>query len=486
MNAPLRRVAIACAVLFAVLLINANLVQVGQARALTHNPHNGRVLVDEYRKQRGDIIVDGQAVALSTPTNDALRYLRSYPAGALFAPLTGYNSLTLGNTAVERSENAVLDGSDSRLSISFDRISQLLSGKTPPGGNVTLTVDRTAQTTAAKALGDRRGAVVALDPRSGAVLALVSSPSYDPSPLASHNPATIQQAYDKLLKDPADPLLDRATQQTYPPGSTFKVVTTAAALGSGKYRPDSMVASPNSLVLPDTNGVRLPNFQGESCGGTSITLTHALEVSCNTAYANVGLDLGANALRAQAQAFGFGSGIDGFGLPYAPSRFPDSVNRPQTAQSAIGQFDVRATPLQMALIAAAVANDGVEMAPYVVAQEQSPSLTTLSTHNPQKLGTPVNATVAQEMTSMMVDVVAHGTGTGAQIPNVTVAGKTGTAEDGAGPPDAWFVAFAPAEKPTVAIAVLVEHGGGETQSTGGAVAAPIAKQVLQVLLSEKR
>lgn len=485
MNNPLRRVSLALAALFVVLLANANVVQVVQASSLTAKPGNGRVLIDQYRRQRGDIIAGGQAVALSTPTSDKLRYLRSYPGGALFAPLTGYYSPNLSQTAVERAESGVLSGSDSRLAISFDRLSQLLSGRTLHGGNVTLTVDRAAQQVAAKALGDRRGAVVALDPRSGAVLALVTSPSYDPAQLTGHQASANNKAFAALNADPAAPLLDRATQQLYPPGSTFKLVTTAAALGSGRYTPDSQVPAPDVLTLPQTHGVQLHNFQDESCG-QKIPLIKALEISCNTAYAQLGMDLGGNALRAQAQAFGFGQPLDGFPLPYSPSRFPDTLNQPQTAQSAIGQYDVRVTPLQMAMVASAVANGGVLMKPYVVAEEQGPDLRVLSRTEPQQLGSPVNATVAREMNAMMVDVVAHGTGTGAQVPGVTVAGKTGTAEDGAGPPDAWFVAFAPAQAPTVALAVLVEHGGGEVNGTGGSVAAPLAQQVLATLLQEKR
>lgn len=486
MNAPLRKVAIALAALFAILLINANVVQVVEASSLTAKPGNSRVLIDGYRRQRGDIIAGGQALALSTATNDKLKYLRVYPGGQLFAPLTGYYSINLSDTSIEKAENPVLSGSDSRLAISFDRLSQLVSGRTPRGGNVTLTVDRTAQQVAAKALGNRRGAVVALDPRTGAVLALVTSPSYDPALLTTHDVAANERAYAKLVADPAQPLLDRATAQLYPPGSTFKMITTAAALATGRYNPATQVAAPDVLTLPDTAGVKLRNFNNESCQGPKITLMKALEISCNTAYAQLGLDLGANALRAQAQAFGFGQKLVGFPLPYAPSQFPDMLNRPQTAQSAIGQFDVRGTPLQMAMIAAAIANRGVLMKPHVVAEEQGPDLKLLSTTAAQQLGTPVNPTVAAELTTMMVDVVQNGTGTAAQIPGVTVAGKTGTAEDGAGPPDAWFAAFAPAAAPTVALAVLVEHGGGETKATGGSVAAPIAAQVLKTLLQERR
>jgi peptidoglycan glycosyltransferase len=488
-NAPLRKVAIALVALFVLLLVNANVVQVGEAKSLTSNSHNRRVLIDDYRRQRGDIIAGGQAVALSTETNDKLKYLRTYPGGSLFAPLTGYYSLTLGETGIEKSENGVLSGNDSRLSISFDRLSQLLSGRTLRGGNVTLTIDRAAQQIAAKALGNRRGAVVALDPRTGAVLAMVTSPSYDPGLLTGHDSATIGKNYQTLLKAPGNPLLNRATQQSYPPGSTFKVIVTAAALSTGNYTAQTQVPSPDTIVLPGTTKT-LSNFAGESCGGPTSTLLHALEISCNTAYAKLGLALGADRLRSMAEAFGFDSTVDDVGVPVAASKFPDSdhINLPQTALSAIGQYDVRATPLQMAMVAAAIGNGGTLMQPYVVAQEQGPDLKVLSKTEPKKLGQPITGTVANELTQMMVGVVDQGTGTAARISGVSVAGKTGTADTGVpgAKPDSWFISFAPAANPTVAIAVLVENGGGEVNTTGGAVAAPIAKQVMEQLLKDAR
>lgn len=484
MNRPIRKVIAFCAALFAILLVNATVVQVVEAHSLTSNPHNGRVLINRYERQRGDIIVDGRAVALSNPTNDALKYLRVYPGKGLFADVTGFYSLFKA-TGIEQSQDGILSGSDSRISFSISRFGQLLAGETPKGGNVTLTLDVQAQTLAQKLLGTKRGAVVALDPRTGAILAMVTTPTFDPNPLTSHDSVQAEAAYNALAKQPDQPLLNRATSQLYPPGSTFKLIDTAAALSSGQYNPQSLLPSPNQITLPDTNGVTLQNYAGESCGGAQITMTQALTISCNTAYANLGLKLGGDALKAQAQAFGFGRDLDDLGLGYVPSVFPD-VNRPQTAQAAIGQFDVRATPLQMAMVAAAIGNGGVEMTPYVVAEQQGPKLSVLSKTQPQVYANPINGTVAAEMTQMMESVVAKGTGTKAQIPGVTVAGKTGTADHGVNQkPDSWFVAFAPAQQPTVAIAVLVEDGGGE-DTTGGAVAAPIAQQVMSLLLKEKQ
>jgi len=487
MNKPLRKIALALAVLFLVMFGAANYIQVVNAKSLTSNSHNRRVLVDDYRRQRGDIIAGGQAVALSVPTTDKLKYLRTYPGGALFAPITGYYSLTLGATDIESAENSILTGNDSRLSISFDRLSQLLTGRTPRGGTVALTIDRAAQTIAAQALGNRKGAVVALDPRTGAILAMVTSPSYDPSLLTGHDSNTISKNYQTLLADPNKPLLNRATQESYPPGSTFKVIVTAAALANGQFQPTTEVPSPPTYTAPGTTNA-IGNFNGESCGGTSITLTRALQISCNTAYAGLGVTLGADALQAQARAFGFGTAPDDVGVPTAKSVFPDQLTIPQTAQSSIGQFDVRATPLQMAMVAAAIANGGAMMQPYLVDELTGPDLKVLAKTSTTVLGNPINATVASEITTMMEAVVNAGTGTNARIPGVRVAGKTGTAETGVGgaKPDSWFIGFAPANAPTVAIAVLVENGGGEVNSTGGAVAAPIARQVMAQVLAGQR
>ncbi len=483
MNRPIRKLAIFCAVLFAILLVNSNIVQVVEAGSLTGNVHNGRVLIDSYERQRGDIIVDGVPVAASSATTDSLKYLRTYPQGSLYADVTGYYSL-FSSTGIERAQDSILSGSDSRISLSISRLGQLLSGATPKGGNVTLTLDIRAQTLATALLGHDRGAVVAMNPQTGALLAMASTPTYDPNTLTGHDGVKAQAAFDALATDADSPLTNRATQALYPPGSTFKLIDTAAALASGKYTPQTLVASPNVLKLPGTATATLSNYGGESCGGAQITLTRALQISCNTAYANVGLALGGDALKAEAQAFGFGNGIEDLGLPYAQSVFPPT-NAAQTAQAAIGQYDVAATPLQMCMVAAAIGNGGVEMKPYLVASTAAPDLKVISTTQPSVYATPINPTVATEMTGMMEKVVSAGTGTRARIAGVAVAGKTGTADHGTGQkPDSWFVAFAPAVHPTVAISVLVEDGGGE-DSTGGAVAAPIAQRVMSLLLAEK-
>ena len=482
MNAPLRRVAVGVLVLFGLMLLSTNYLQVVKASDYSDRPGNVRVTEREYAHERGAILVgDDQLVARSKKTSDRLEYLRIYPGGPLYAPVTGFYSLIYGKTGIEAALDDVLSGEDSRLFVR--RVSDLVTGRIPQGGAVKLTIDPRAQQAAYDALGNRRGAVVALDPRTGAVLAMVSRPSYDPSVLSSHNPKAIRAAHKSLLADPANPLLNRALQQSYPPGSLFKIVTSAAALSTGRYRPDTEIPAPDKLKLP---GVRDPlqNFGGEHCSSTGKqTLADALRISCNTAFADLGLALGQDAIRAQAEKLGFNEGLR-IPLAAAASQFPDGLDKPATAQSAIGQRDVQVTPLQAAMIAAAVANHGELMKPYLVAQVLSPDFSQLEGAHPERLSQAMSPTVAAELTQMMLGVVERGTGTAAKIPGIAVAGKTGTAQHAKGAaPHAWFTCFAPADKPTVAVAVVVEDGGAAgSDATGGKVAAPIARAVLEALL----
>ncbi|MFL6239009.1 MAG: peptidoglycan D,D-transpeptidase FtsI family protein [Actinomycetes bacterium] len=482
MNAPLRRVAIACLVMFGALLLNANWLQVVHAKALHNKTGNTRVLLSELRHQRGLIVAGNITVARSVPINDKYKYKRVYPNGPEYAPITGYFSILPSITGTEQAENSILSGDDDRLFVR--RISDLLTGRTARGGTVVLTVNPKAQDAAYKGLGSKTGAVVAIDPRNGAILALASTPSYDPNQFASHNPQDITRTASRLADDPHEPLLDRAIAQTYPPGSTFKVITSAAALASGKYQPTTVIPAPHQLKLP-LSTKKLSNFGNETCSGSGhMTLQDALRISCNTAFGALGMRLGADALGRQAAKFGFGMS-PGIPLPTVPSVFPDNLNLPQTAQSAIGQFDVRVTPLQMALVAAGIANHGVIFKPNLVKEVQNPDLSVLDQAQPEVFARPLTAPVTDQLTSMMVRVVQSGTGTNAQIPGVTVAGKTGTAQHGTGqqPPDAWFIAFAPVQDPVVAVAVLVENGGDQDLgATGGKVAAPIARAVMEAVL----
>lgn len=485
MNRPLRKVALACVVLFALLLGQANWVQVVKAKDYRNDPRNQRVLLRTYDRERGAIVVgEGAArtaVARSLETQDTLKYLRTYPSGPTYAPVTGFASLVYGFRGIERLYGDVLSGADERLLVR--RLSDYVTGRTIAGGSVVLTLDPKAQQAAVAGLAGKVGAVVALDPTTGAILAMASSPSYDPTVLSSHDPAKIRKAYEALLDDPRQPLLNRAVEKTYPPGSTFKLITTAAALSKG-YLPATRVPSPTVLDLPGTTS-DLHNFGGGGCGGNTSTLADALRISCNTAFGALGMTLGEQRLRDQAEAFGFGD--DELRAPQrvATSVFPSDLTKAQVAQSAIGQYDVRVTPLQMALMAASIANRGQIMRPYLVSEVQAPDLSRLDLTTPELWRTAVSASVAAQLTAMMEAVVRKGTATRAQIPGVRVAGKTGTAQHATGqPPHAWFVGFAPADNPQVAIAVVIENGGNlGSDATGGRLAAPIAKAVMQAILS---
>jgi penicillin-binding protein A len=492
-NRPIRKVAVACLVLFLALLVNANWVQVGQAARLRAQPSNDHPKQQALERERGSIIAGTQTIASSVAVDDQFKYQRQYPASTatLYAPVTGYFGPFVATTGLERAENDILSGQDSRLFVS--KVSDLVTGHQQRGGTIVTTLVPAVQQAAAAALAGRKGAAVALDPRTGEILAMVTNPGYDPNPLASHNQTTALNAYKALAASGDEPLLNRATQETYPPGSTFKLVTAAAALAQG-VKPEDSIDAPRQLQLPQSTAV-LKNFDNEQCGdGQHDTFIDALTISCNTAFAELGMKVGAGALQKQAEAFGFNSTFPDFGLAQAKSVFPTSLSAAQTAQSAIGQFEVRVTPLQMAQVAAAIGNNGHEMAPYVVKELLGPDLKAISRTSPHELGTPVTSDVAANLTTMMTSVVQHGTGTSAQIPGVVVAGKTGTAQHGAtdangnfiDPPHAWFVGFAPAVNPTVAVAVVIENGGGELSATGGALAAPVAKAMMQAALARQQ
>ncbi|HVX70400.1 MAG TPA: penicillin-binding protein 2 [Mycobacteriales bacterium] len=485
MNRPLEHVAIAALLMFLALMVNSNIVQVGQASSLRANPHNVRVLYSEYSRQRGAIVVAGQDIARSVKTHDSLKYLRTYPGGKAYAPVTGYYSIVIGASGIEQTEDPILSGSDDRLFL--HRIADEITGRTPRGGSVVLTLNPRAQQAAYQGLQGVKGAAVAMDPKTGAILALATSPSYDPSLLSLHNTRAINRNYKRLLKDPTRPLSNRAISEIYPPGSLFKIVTAAAAFGTGRFTPDSTIPTPTQLRLPQTN-VFLRNFGGETCGnGRTDTIADSFRISCNTAFGGLGLKIGIDTLAEQAKAFGIGSSMD-IPLHVAASQFAAHANRPNTALAAIGQYDDALTPLQAAQIAAAIANDGTEMKPYLVSEVRGTNAEVLSRTKPEKLRQSVTPEVAHQVASMMELVVRAGTGTAAQIPGIAVAGKTGTAQHGLTsqhlPPQAWFVSFAPADNPRVAVAVLVEDGGSlGSDATGGAVAAPIAKSVMCAVLS---
>jgi peptidoglycan glycosyltransferase len=480
----IRRLALFVGLLFAALLVNINLVQVTRASNLADGPGNNRNVIKEYSQQRGPILVGTAPVAGSVATDNRLKYQRTYVLDPQYVAATGFYSLVYGRTGIEKIEDAVLAGTDPRFSL--QQVADLIAGRTTKGGSVLLTLDPKAQAAAAKGMQGKVGAVVAIEPSTGRILALVQSPTFDPNPLASPDANVQRTAWSKYLNDPANPMLNRPLAAVYPPGSTFKLVTLSAALSSGKYTSASQVPGPAALPLPGTN-VSIRNENGQSCAtnpnGTT-TLLHALEVSCNTVYAGVGMAVGGPALQAQAEAYGFNHQFQ-VPLNAATSRFPTDLNVPQTAQAAIGQYDVRATALQMAMVVAALANNGVVRNPYLVQSLFAPDLTLLETTTPTTFGEAVTPQVAQEITDMMVAVVEHGTGTNAQIPGVKVAGKTGTAQTGNNKPaDAWFVSFAPSVNAKVAVAVVVEGAPNDGEISGGRLAAPVAKAVMQAVLGQ--
>ena len=487
MNKPIRTMAIGCLVLFLALLINSTYLQYLQAEELNSRPDNKRVRDAEFSRERGAILVRGQSIAESKPSDDEFKFQRRYPQPTKYAHLTGYYSYTYGRNALELTQNDILSGSDPRLFV--NRVVDMFGNTQPKGGDVSLTIDPKAQNAAYNGLRNLggpniKGSVVALDPSTGAILAMVSSPSYNPNLLASHKLSTLPRAWKRLSEDPNRPMLNRGIQEIFPPGSTFKLVTAAAALSSGQYTPESMVPGGSSLDLPQTT-TNLPNENGMSCGGDRITLTQALRVSCNVAFGWLGLQLGDDALREQAQKFGFGDKYLDDLNDQAESVFPAKPDAPQTALSAIGQFDVAATPLQMAMVASGIANGGTVMKPYLVDEIRSPNLDVLDKANPEPYRSATSPSVSRDLTQMMIDVVDNGTGTTAQIPGIKVAGKTGTAQSSADRnPYAWFVSFAPADDPKVAVAVLVEDAGVARDAiSGSGLAAPIAKSVMEAVIN---
>jgi len=482
MNAQIRKLGIVLMVLFSALFVQLNYLQVIKANDLNNHPANSRAVVRDFSRPRGVIQTsDGAVIAQSVPSGNAFKLQRQYPLGPMFAHLTGYFSFTYGSEGVEKEYNDALTGKISQNS--FNPRDLLVDrDKT---GNVTLTVSRRLQEIATQQLGDRKGSVVALDPRSGAILALADYPTYDPNTLASHNQQAVREAWAGLNTDPDKPLLPRTYRERYPPGSSFKVVTAATALATGTASPTQpSYPTLRELPLPNAGGQTLANFGGGTCGGP---LPEALRVSCNTAFAQLGLDLGAQKLSAGTEAFGFNK-VPPIDLPYAASSyFPPasdfSRDQPGLAKSAIGQQDVSATPMQMALVAAGIANNGVIMTPHVLGEVRNAEGEVLERYEPKPWLTAVPPNVAQQTRDMMVGVVAAGSGTRAQIPGVAVAGKTGTAQTGLNKSHVWFIAFAPAEAPQVAVAVMLEDQPSTTEATGGALAAPIAQAVMRAALA---
>lgn len=486
MDRQIRHLGVAVLILFVFLFGAVNYIQVFAASELANNPANKRLIILEYRVDRGDILARDAATVLATsrPTGGQLKFLRRYPDGPLYAGITGYYSFVFGRSEVEQNYNDFLAARATEL-FPTNLVDEIL-GRPKRGATVITTIDPELQRVAAEALGDRAGGVAAIDPTTGEVLALVSQPTFDPNPLSSHDGKDIRRTWDALNDDPDKPLLSNANDQLYPPGSSFKIVTAAAALENG-MGPETTVPNPRELELPQTTET-LENFGGSLCpGGSQISLAQALQVSCNVAFGEFGLKLGAERLVEQARRFGFGRKID-FDIPFAEGRFPEpsffEERIPAIAFSAIGQQDVATNPLHMALVAGAIANGGILMEPQLVREVRDPQGLVIQGFEPKEWGQAMSPENAAILAQMMEAVVAAGTGTAARIPGVMVAGKTGTAQHGEGEaPHAWFVCFAPVESPSIAVAVVVLNGGDlGNEATGGAVAAPIARAVMEAAL----
>ncbi len=496
MNRQIRQVTMLVAVLFLTLALSVTSVQ-GLARpalwessssqgSLTTDPRNSRTVYAQFGTKRGQITVGGTTIAESVPSEDAYTFQRTYPSGELYAPITGYFSTTFASmTGLEQAGNSILNGDDPSLFSS--RIKSLFTEESQQGGTLELTIDADVQQAAWDALAGRRGSVVVMDPSTGAILAMVSSPSYDPNTLASHDADEAQGAWDSLTGDEGQPLVNRAVAgDLYPPGSTFKIITTAAALRAGKVTASTQVAAPDTITLPGTTHT-LENYSGESCGNGQVTLSYAFAESCNTPFAQLAMDVGDEALAQEAEAWGFESEMS-VPLRVTPSTYPANDSEAQTAMAGIGQASVRVTPLMMAMVAATVANDGEQMTPYLVSRTLDADLNVVSTTKPSVLRTPIDSATATALSSLMQETVASGTGKTAQVPGVAVAGKTGTAETGSdeGGPTTWFIGFAGTDinEPSVAIAVVIDGGSQTSQSaTGGSEAGPVAAAVISAAVN---
>lgn len=486
MNTPLRKVGVAMLAMVMLLLVNATYIQVVNADDYRTDSRNQRVLLDEYARQRGQIVTQGsgQVLAGVEPIDDRLKFQRTYLNGPMYAPVTGYYSVRYGAAGMENAEDEVLNGSDPRLFVR--RLSDMVTGRDPRGGNVRLTIQPHVQETAYEEMSSRgyKGAVVALDPRNGEILAMVSTPSYDPSELASHDGAEQEAAWKKFNTDEDKPMLNRAISETYAPGSTFKLVTAAAALENGST-PDSAINTAPNVKLPGTN-TTLENYNGTPCKGS--TLRDALAYSCNVPFAELAGSLGAEKMNETAANFGIGQSDLTIPLKVAQSGLGEMEGKPQLYQSGIGQRDVKLTPLQDALLAATVANGGVAMKPNLVKSLLAPDLSTIEDIGSEELtGDPaLSKANADILRDMMIASEENTQGEGKR-PDIKIASKTGTAEHGTDPkrtpPHAWYTAFAPSDDPKIAVAVIVESGGNRgLGATGGKVAAEIARSTINTAL----
>lgn len=495
MNRALRRISLACLVMFVLLLINVNYLQGFEANSLVNKPGNGRTFSQQFQYQRGSIITaDNKTIAASRVVKGVYKYQRYYPHGTVYAPVTGYDSI-FSATGIEQAENRQLSGSDPALAV--HNLLDLVTGKPKKGATVQLTINSAAQEAAYKALkaSGLPSGLVAINPQTGAILALASYPTFNPNAYATFNGKRLNRVSAANESSKSQPLQNRAIGVTFPPGSTFKVVTSSTAFSTGKYTPDTRVYAPTNLKLPDTSN-QLINFDNEGCndgsnptGNGKVPLIFAFTASCNTVFGALGEKLGGSALHTQAGLFGMNDPNLTIPLQVAQSNYPPVSDPALTAYSAIGQYNDTVTPLQEAMFAAAIANHGTLMKPYLVQKVTAADLTPLDSASPTVLHQTVTPSVAAQVTRIMTSVTQSPSGTahisaGLPAAGVVIAAKTGTAQNGinnSGLDDAVFTAFAPANNPQIAIGVIVKGGG-----LGADASAPIAVQVIKAYLAALR
>jgi cell division protein FtsI/penicillin-binding protein 2 len=481
MNKTIRRVSVICLLMVLALLVRATWIQGYESRALADNKDNRRTLIAQYALPLGDIIAGGSPVTGSARTADSdLAYKRTYRDGKLYSAVTGFGSQAYGSTQLEGIYAKVLDGTDNRLKNPLDA----LTGRRTEPGDVVTTVEPAVQKAGYRALGSKKGAAVALDPVTGRVLAVVSTPSYDPSRISG---TTDGAAWKQLTEDKDMPMLNRALRQPLAPGSAFKLVVASAALEDGLYSSvDRPTSSPDPYTLPGTVTVLHNESAADPC--VNATIRTALEFSCNTVFAKMADDLGQQKVAAMAKKFGFDNAEQDMPVRAAKSVFPSGLDKAQTALSGIGQFDVSATPLQMAMVSSALADDGLLAAPHMVSRVVNADGDTLQSYKDADTRRIVSASTAAQLRSAMVTVVKSGTGTNARVPGAEVGGKTGTAQNGVGnshTPYAWFTSYAKdrSSGKEVAVAVVVQDSdAARSEVSGGGLAAPVAQKMMAAAL----
>lgn len=484
MNRNIRLVSIVVLGMFLSLFVSTTAIQVVYQQELSQHPNNVRTQLDSYQVQRGPILVDGSPIAQSVAVDTDYRWERAYSNGPLYSAVTGYYTRDQGSSGIEYAMNAELSGrSDSQFLTGLNR---LFTGQNPAGAAVELTIDPVVQQAAWDALGEMTGAVVAIDPGTGAIVALVSKPTFDPALLVSSDTEQIIANYQALEADANDPLVNRAIAgDLNPPGSVFKLVVAAAALEFGITTADAPLPNPATYTLPGSTSVVNNPTHGAPCGdGETTTLRQAIELSCNIPFADLAVQLGDDRIRQMAERLGFNHEFE-VPMTATASVYPTTgLDDAQTALTGFGQYDVRATPLQIAMISAAIANDGVVQEPTLVEQVLTGDLQELQGQREVEFGRAFSAATAQALGSMMVGSVNSGVASNARIDGVDVAGKTGTAENGEGEPySLWFTGYLASGEQELAVAVVLEDGGGMGQSgTGNGLAALIGQQVMKAVL----